>query len=459
MKVLDFFSGIGGFHSAFKRVGWDVVGFCEIDKFARQSYKALYDTEGVEEWHDITKVSEHEFQRFSGTVDLIAGGFPCQAFSVAGRRGGFEDTRGTLFFEIARVAKIVKPRYLLLENVKGLLNHDKGHTFGTILNSLHELGYGHIEWAVLNSKYWGIPQNRERVFILAELTDAPQRPYLLPLLTKEIDTGVTSRLRDVLEENVDEKYYLSEDKTSKLIEVLKDRIKVKEATKKGYAEAFVGDSVNLSQPNSKTRRGRVGKELANTLLTGQEQAVIIPNTDVIADLKHYSHESLNRVYGPDGQSPTLSTMQGGGREPKVAEPQEFSDGSGIAYCLDACYTKGTSAGNVGKGRRTHAIEVRATITPDREEKRQNGRRFKEDDEPMFTINVQDKHGVTFIDDKEYRIRKLTPLECWRLQDFSDEQFYTARASGVSDSQLYKQAGNSVTVKVVEVIAREIEKRL
>lgn len=369
MRFLDFFAGIGGFHSAFNRIGWKCEGFCEIDKFARQSYTTIHDTEGIEEWHDITKVSDDDFRRLRGRVDIIAGGFPCQAFSVAGKRGGFEDTRGTLFFEVARAAKQIQPRYLLLENVKGLLNHDKGNTFGTILNTLYELGYAHIEWGVFNTKYWGVPQNRERVFIFAELRGEPTKPYLLPLLHRQQENGVTARLRDVLETGVDEKYYLSEEKTAKLIH-------------------------QIAKDETKTR--------------------------VVADLNHYSQESLNRIYGVDGQAPTINTMQGGGREPKIA--------------------------------------VHATLTPDRVEKRQNGRRFKDEDEPMFTLTAQDKHGI-LEKSPNYRIRKLTPLETWRLQDFTDEQFYKARAAGVSDSQLYKQAGNSVTVKVVEMIARQIQKRI
>lgn len=374
MRYLDFFAGIGGFHSAFSRVGWECLGYCEIDRFARQSYRAIHNTEGAEEWHDITAVTNEHFRTFRGRVDLISGGFPCQAFSVAGRQLGFEDTRGTLFFEIARAAKEIQPRYLLLENVKNLISHDKGNTFGTILNTLHELGYAHIEWGIFNSKYWGVPQNRERVFILAELRDEPTEPYLLPLLRQQEENGVESRLRDILESNVDTKYFLEESKTSKLLEELKGKL--------------------LVDSESPQMVGRIDKN---------------------------GHDYLKRVYSPSGVSNTLCTMQGGGQEPKIA--------------------------------------VYATLTPDRVEKRQQGRRFKGNDEPAFTLNTQDRHGVTVAKPLAYQIRKLTPLECWRLQDFTDEQFEMARADGISDSQLYKQAGNSVTVKVVEVIAKQIQSRL
>ncbi|WP_148132022.1 DNA cytosine methyltransferase, partial [Streptococcus sp. HMSC056D07] len=167
MKFLDLFAGIGGFRLGMESAGHECIGFCEIDKFARKSYKAIHDTEGEIELHDITTVTD-EFIRGIGHVDIICGGFPCQAFSIAGKRKGFEDTRGTLFFEIARFASILRPRLLFLENVKGLLNHNGGDTFETILSALDELGYD-AEWQVLNSKNFGVPQNRERVFIIGHL--------------------------------------------------------------------------------------------------------------------------------------------------------------------------------------------------------------------------------------------------------------------------------------------------
>ncbi|VKE90013.1 putative DNA methylase [Streptococcus pneumoniae] len=161
--VLDLFAGIGGFSMGMEAQGHECLGFCEIDKFARKSYKSIFQTEGEIEFHDIRDVSDDEFKKLRGKVDVICGGFPCQAFSIAGRRLGFEDTRGTLFFEIARAAKQIQPRFLFLENVKGLLNHDKGRTFTTILTTLDELGFD-VEWQVLNSKDFGVPQNREGVY-------------------------------------------------------------------------------------------------------------------------------------------------------------------------------------------------------------------------------------------------------------------------------------------------------
>ena len=175
MKFLDLFSGIGGFRLGLEQHGHECVGFCEIDKYARQSYKAIHNTEGELEYHDITTVTDDQWRELKGTVDIIAGGFPCQAFSIAGKRQGFEDeTRGTLFFEIMRAAKQIQPPILFLENVKGLLNHDKGRTFRIILQAMDELGYD-AEWQVLNSKDFGVPQNRERVFIIGHLRGAGGR--------------------------------------------------------------------------------------------------------------------------------------------------------------------------------------------------------------------------------------------------------------------------------------------
>ena len=165
IKYLNMFAGIGGFRSGLEKIGgFECIGYCEIDKYAKQSYEAMYDTKGELYFNDARKINPKELP----DIDLITGGFPCQSFSIAGRRKGFEDTRGTLFFEIARIASAKKPKYLFLENVPGLLSHDRGRTFKTILSSLDELGYD-VTWQVLNSKDFGVPQSRNRVFIIGYL--------------------------------------------------------------------------------------------------------------------------------------------------------------------------------------------------------------------------------------------------------------------------------------------------
>ena len=187
MKFLDLFAGIGGFRLGMEATGHECVGFCEIDKFARASYKAIHNTEGEIELHDIAAVTDEEIRNI-GHVDIICGGFPCQAFSIAGARRGFEDTRGTLFFEIARFASILKPKLLFLENVKGLLNHDRGNTFKTIIRALDELGYD-VEWQLYNSKDFGVPQNRERCYIVGHLRGQRTR-NVFPLIGSRSDKSI-----------------------------------------------------------------------------------------------------------------------------------------------------------------------------------------------------------------------------------------------------------------------------
>ena len=165
MRFLDFFSGIGGFRLGMEMAGHTCVGHCEIDKFADRSYRAMHNVK-ESEWYanDITRVEPEELPE----ADCYCFGFPCQAFSIAGKRRGFEDTRGTLFFEVMRLARERKPRLLFAENVRGLLSHEGGQTFGVIVSTMDELGYD-VEWQVLNSKHFGVPQNRERVFIVGYL--------------------------------------------------------------------------------------------------------------------------------------------------------------------------------------------------------------------------------------------------------------------------------------------------
>lgn len=161
MKCFSLFSGIGCFDLALTKKGFTVVGACEIDRYARQVYAEHFP--GIKIWEDATKVIPSELPQF----DLLCAGFPCQSFSIAGKQGGFSDTRGTLFFEIARIAKEKRPKILLLENVARLLTHDKGQTFRTILLTLDELGYD-VEWQVLDSRYF-VPQSRKRIYIIGHL--------------------------------------------------------------------------------------------------------------------------------------------------------------------------------------------------------------------------------------------------------------------------------------------------
>lgn len=314
MRFIDFFSGIGGFRRGMEMAGHECVGHCEIDKYADKSYRAMHSPkEG--EWfaNDITRVIPGELP----DADCYCGGFPCQSFSIAGKRGGFSDTRGTLFFEVMRLAAERQPKYLFLENVAGLLSHDNGNTFATICNSFAECGY-EFQWAVLNSKDFGVPQNRERVFFVANLRGT-NRPQVFPIResnevdAKEVDKGTHNYIREIT--------------------VLSD--------------------------SGQGRRWREQDFISALRVGGDTQCVVIQD------------ENLMIRDGRDNRSCLRA-----GRTPEL----------GI---------KGTS------------------------------------------------------------IRRLTPLECFRLQGFPDEYFYRAKAVN-SDSQLYKQAGNSVTVNVIYEIAKRIE---
>lgn len=408
MKFIDLFAGIGGFRFGMESAGHECVAFCEIDKFARASYKAIHNTEGEIELHDITTVTDDEIRNI-GHVDAICGGFPCQAFSIAGHRRGFEDTRGTLFFEIARFASILKPKYLFLENVKGLLNHDKGDTFEVILSALDELGYD-VEWQVLNSKNFGVPQNRERVFIIGHLRGERGRK-IFPIGGEDEKSDFESVIRKLGNVNPSQKGMNGEDFDSNGISPALTTNKG-EGTKIAIP-VLTPDRVNKRQNG---RRFKTDGEPMFTL-TGQDRHGI-----VVAGNLPGSHEQNGRVYDIEGISPTLNTMQGGDRQPKIrvreATKQGYAEASvGDSVNLSHPSSK-TRRGRVGEG-------------------------------IANTLVTGDSQGVVT---PNFRIRKLTPRECWRLQGFPDWAFDRAQEVN-SNSQLYKQVGNSVTVNVIKEIAR------
>lgn len=381
-----------------ERAGHKCLGYVEIDKFARKSYEAIHNTKGEWTAHDITTVTDDDLRLLRGQVDVICGGFPCQAFSIAGKRLGFAETRGTLFFEIARFAKEIQPQYLFLENVKGLLNHDSGNTFRTILSTLDELGYD-AEWQICNSKDYGVAQNRERVFIIGHLRGRSRRE-VFPI-------------------------------------------------RRSYETAGVQRVGNIN-PSGNGMNGNVYSfgGLAPTLTTNKGEG---PKVVVKGMLDIKGKDQIRRVYGTDGISPCLTTMQGGGQEPKIVTCVNPRQTNGIqTRQQDRVYIPDGNmvALSAQLGGRYNIVQP--VLTPDRADKRQNGRRMKEPGDPMFTLTAQDKHGIY----DGFRIRKLTPRECWRLQGFPDWAFDRAQEVN-SDSQLYKQSGNSVTVPVIYEIAKRL----
>ena len=386
MKFLDLFAGIGGFRLGMESAGHKCIGFCEIDKFARASYKAIHNTKGEIELHDITAVSD-EFIRGIGRVDIICGGFPCQAFSIAGNRRGFEDTRGTLFFEIARFASILRPKYLFLENVKGILNHENGITFETIISTLDELGYN-VEWQLLNSKDFGVPQNRERVFIIGHLRgERTRRIFPLSSTGRQVD-----KHQEQSTNTLTTRYPNSQGVGSYIIESESQKVKsignIHPSGKGMNGEVYQADGL---APTITTNKGE-GQKIAIKSNTIKQFGVLQPNFN-----------QCGVVYETDGIAPTIRAYQGGGLEPKIIQRSHG-------------YNQGGE----------HNIA------------------------PTLTSNSY--HENNHLSDG-FRIRKLTPRECWRLQGFPDWAFDKAQEVN-SNSQLYKQSGNSVTVNVIAVIAKE-----
>ena len=410
MKLLDLFSGIGGFHLGLEQAGFkfDWVGFSEIDKFAINQYKRRFPD--ATELGSVTDVQCNDLPK---NIDILCGGFPCQSFSIAGFRKGFDDTRGTLFFEIARILRHYKESgnpipYFILENVKGLLNHDDGRTFATIYGVLTDLDYS-VECQLLNTR-WFLPQNRERIYIVGHLRGGG-RPKIFP--------------------------------------IGKDGGENKKSRKK--------NGVSISAAPS-------------------------------------------REYGWKDVSPTLCARDY--KDPKLVKVADFRTDEGIrirdngdAPCLTASHN------SEDEPSRMQGLVIKPVLTPDRPKKRQNGRRFKDEGDDMFTLTAQDQHGIEilgnlkgegghechnvhdpkgiaptvrhnhgkttmvsptiraehhntydvhFVPEKS-KIRRLTCVECERLQGFPDNW-----TEGQSDTQRYRQLGNAVSVPVVKEVGKKIK---
>jgi len=471
---LDLFSGIGGFRLGMEKAGYRCVGYCEIDSYARQSYQSIFDTKQEVEMHDITKCSD-EFIRGLGSVDIITGGFPCQAFSLAGKRKGFSDTRGTLFFEIARFASILKPRYLFLENVKGLLNHEGGATFETIIRTLDELGYD-VEWQVFNSKNF-VAQNRERVFIIGHLRGASTRK-IFPLIGEEgsvdkksttIHLAGTTNTNNNLSSHTRERTYFTDGlmgtltatdyKTPKQIVIGNTNPSGRGINGQVYDSTGLSPTITTNsgegskvaipvinpdknKPRQKGRRIKNNEEAMFTL-TAQDRHGII-----VAGKIDGEYRSTTTIHSPEGICPTLTTMSGGGQTPKILVKEATKTG----------YTEALPGDSINFAY-AHSTKRRGRV----------GRQY------AHTLVTGDQQTVVTND---FEIRKLTPLECWRLQTFPDWAFLAAKFGSrkiaeeiltkklnhytcdypqqMSDSQLYKQAGNSVTVAVIYYIAKHFD---
>ncbi len=538
IKVLSLFSGIGAFERAFCRIGldWELVNYCEIDRWASLSYSMVNQCDESLNLRDVRAVTADSVR--DRAVDLITYGFPCQDISIAGKQQGFvndsgESTRSGLFFEALRIIKELRPRYAIAENVKALTSAKFKNEFATVLSSLEEAGYNNY-WRVLNAKDYGIPQNRERVFIVSIRRDADEGDFQFP--NKE---PLMLRLRDMLEpaESVDEKYYLSTEREGvrKLIVELESRYRINSST----AVCVASRGRNPANPSDRTTGSPTEQRLepnsdgcTNTLTTVQKDNLLLvaePGIIQVGNIVDNPNRDSQRgrIYDPSGLAPTLNTVGGGGLEAKIVidgtigphETDRVTGKDGVVQTLKATDYKNppkividdlTRDVQCQRARVFNPDGLSATITAtDYKEPPQisvigqlkdgeKGRVVDRDGigytltateykdplkiaEPVIK-KIADLNGhqsgevhspdgiaatvcacthgyananvaVKTVHTHRVRIRKLTPRECWRLMGFLDEEF--DRVHGISNSQLYKQAGNSIVVNVLSALLSQL----
>jgi len=449
------FSGVGAFNQALKRLGieYDEIFACDMDKYARQTFIHNY---GEPKYYP-TNVYEREIPLES--LDIYMTSPPCQAFSLAGKRLGKNDKRGILFFNSLEFIEKNKPRFFIFENVKGLLSDNGGKTFSEWVNFLGGKSVNgspvlfpyadavdyHLYWKVLNAKHHGVPQNRERVFLIG-IRDDKDNNFSFPA-----EEYLTKRLKDVLESEVDKKYFLSEkmldlitfeeklsgeianlnkggergsvyDSNSNAMSCLSatdykqpKQILINSATSKGYEEATEGDSINFSVPNSETRRGRVGKGVAQTLDTQFNMGIICgairgtgENNEQTLELNNSDY--TNSITTVQKDNVIVHTLYNDKRLNQTIEKNDLLEGE--IKMLDT---------------------YNQTI---------------HDECPTLKARHAQNNDRKLWDG--YQIRRLTPRECFRLMDFPDTFIWS-----VSDSQAYKQAGNSIVVNVLYKILKNL----
>lgn len=367
LTFLDLFAGIGGFRLGMERAGHKCVGYCEYDKFANLSYKAMHNPK-EDEWFekDIREIRAENIPK----ADVWCFGFPCQDISIAGNKLGFKGNRSSLFFSVTKLIRELKeedrPKYLLIENVKNLLSVNRGFDFAKLLIELDEIGYN-AEWQNLNSKNFRVPQNRDRIYIVGHLRRRSTRE-VFPI------TG-TSR-KTTLEQ--------------------------------------------LNNPNHSSNRIYDSNGLSKCLLSKGGN-----NTGLyrVGNINPSGNGAGGQVYSSEGFSTTLTT--GKGESPKILIKENTKKG----------YVKAS----IGDGIRLDHIEGKTG-------------RGRVQHKKSCTLTTASNAGVI---GKKFRVRRLTPKECFRLQGFPDD-YYDRAASVCSETQLYKQAGNSVTVDVVEEIAKKLK---
>lgn len=408
MRILELFGGYGSQALALENLGIEFTSdLCDIDKYAVQAYNQLHGE--THNWGDICKIDETQLPYY----DLITYSSPCQDFSVAGKQAGGDKgsgTRSSLLWECERIIRAVKPKYLLMENVKALTSKKFMPLFAKWLNTLEDMGYKNW-WKVLNAKDYGVPQNRERVFVVSILGGGQyQFPEPIPLM---------KRLKDVLEQNVDEKYYLSD-------EIVKRFVKSTENPKYPFGKEYKvlgSTSSNFEEDKTKSRQWVMSADGVSPTLDATQykspkqflEPMVMQEPMNLYPIS--GSPQAGRVYNTQGISPAMDTCQGGNRMPKIIEP----------ICLNS---KGGRKGVAGlqpsiQDRIYSSESVSTAVTTSYM--------------PNYTDNL--------------RIRKLTPRECWRLMGVKDEQF--DKLHDISNSQLYKMAGNSIVVDVLMGIFKNL----
>ena len=403
----ELFSGIGAQIAAMKRIGVNckVIGISDIDKYANQSYMAINGE--TRQYGDICKIARLDY------ADLWTYSFPCQDLSIAGKQAGItEGTRSGLLMEVERVLTTAviegnAPKFLLLENVKNLVSKKFKPDFEKWLQTLEALGYRNY-WKVLNAKDYGVPQNRERVFVMSIRKDI-ECDYKFPEPVK-----LEKRLKDVLEPQVDEKYYLSD-------KVLQN-LKTTSFEKSGAILSKYATHLDKLTDVSGTLMARDYKGFGNQATTGVIEPVACAsrgrNPDNPSDRTTGSPTEQRIEINENGTSNTITTVQ---KDNYVLEPKVMQESINLY----------PNSGNPQAGRVYNIQGISPAM-----DTCQGGNRM-----PKIT--------------EQYRIRKLTPRECWRLMGFTDEEFNVAQASGISNSQLYKQAGNSIVVDVLVGIFKSL----
>ena len=421
IKLLSLFSGIGAFECALRRGGheFQTINYCEIDKYASAAYSMIHNVDESRNLGDIRKVSTLLFP----DVDLITYGFPCQDISTAGRQKGFEDgagnrTRSGLFFEALRIIQDLQPKWAICENVKALTMKQFKNEFKTVLESLERAGYRNY-YQVLNAKDFGIPQNRERVFIVSIRKDIEQE-FTFP------ETQVLKlRVRDLLEKDVPEKFFINTPNAIALARKIAEEIELNHPAVLRSVRTEYGKEIRTAYEQGEIHEKRANMrefecrpdDLCNTLTT------------VLKD--NYIAEPVMRTVGDLGV---------GGQRGRV-----FST-NGIVGCLSATDYKDPPK----------ILQVGNIVKTGQFDNPQRGRIY-DPDGLAPTLNTCSGGGLEpkFIDRScvDVRIRKLTPRECFRLMGFTDDDF--DKIKGISNSQLYKMAGNSIVVNVLTEIFKEL----